>query len=86
MDLKEYSLQTKDIKLLKLACLACLKHLARAGNWNFSRNVQNIQKLLKSAVLIVRKAASAITARCSLSTLQSHTKGETCKLREAYVC
>lgn len=37
MHLKEHSLQTKDIKLLKLACLACLKHLARAGNWNFSK-------------------------------------------------
>lgn len=37
MHLKEHSLQTKDIKLLKLACLACLKHLARAENWNFSK-------------------------------------------------
>lgn len=37
MHLKEYSLQAKDIKLLKLAYLACLKHLARAANWNFSK-------------------------------------------------
>lgn len=40
MPLKEYSRPTKDIKLLKLACLACLKHLARAGNWNCSKNIQ----------------------------------------------